>query len=352
MHAPYLINVCSPKPNVRYGSRKILQQTCDAAADVGAAAVIVHAGHAEDDIPEGPGRWLRSLEMLETDVRVLVENTAGGENAVARRFDALARLWDAIGDADTGVDLGFCFDTCHAHAAGEELSDAVERALAITGADRPRCTPTTPATRPAPAPIATRASARARSTPTRSAHDRAPRRERRAGRRRDARSARRPARRPRLRARGDRSVKAAIRPSCSLDTARMAADLDGIPEQAARAFNEWDVEGIVAMHPPASRDRVVRRLRGPDGWSVRGSRRHPSLYTDWFATFDMMHVEIEEILPAGERAVAMTRLTATAEGTDVVVEVPAIVYTFEDDTIFHAGFYYDRSEALQAAGLD
>jgi deoxyribonuclease-4 len=28
-HAPYLINVCSPRNNVRYGSRKILQQTCD-----------------------------------------------------------------------------------------------------------------------------------------------------------------------------------------------------------------------------------------------------------------------------------------------------------------------------------
>ena len=134
VHAPYLINVCSPKPNVRYGSRKILQQTCDAAAEVGAAAVIVHGGHAEDDIAEGPGRWLRSLEILETEVPVYLENTAGGENAVARRFDALARLWEAIGDAGHGIDLGFCFDTCHAHAAGEELSDAVERALAITGA--------------------------------------------------------------------------------------------------------------------------------------------------------------------------------------------------------------------------
>jgi deoxyribonuclease-4 len=134
VHAPYLINVCSPKPNVRYGSRKILQQTCDAAAEVGAAAVIVHGGHAEDDPAEGPGRWLRSLELLETDVRVLVENTAGGENAVARRFDALARLWETIGGAETGVELGFCFDTCHAHAAGEQLSDAVERVRAITGA--------------------------------------------------------------------------------------------------------------------------------------------------------------------------------------------------------------------------
>jgi deoxyribonuclease-4 len=133
VHAPYLINVCSPKNNVRYGSRKILQQTCDAAADVGAAAVIVHAGHAEDGIPEGVGRWVRSLDLLESEVTLLIENTAGGENAVARRFDALARLWDAIGSLDLGFELGFCFDTCHAHAAGEELSDAVERVRAIVG---------------------------------------------------------------------------------------------------------------------------------------------------------------------------------------------------------------------------
>src|SRR2546423_7459198 len=84
VHASYLINVCSPRNNIRYGSRKILQQTCDAAAEIGAAAVIVHAGHAEDGIEQGVGRWPRSLEMLETDVTVLIENTAGGDNAVGR----------------------------------------------------------------------------------------------------------------------------------------------------------------------------------------------------------------------------------------------------------------------------
>jgi deoxyribonuclease IV len=133
VHAPYLINVCSPRNNVRYGSRKILQQTCDAAGGVGAAAVIVHAGHAEDGVEKGVGRWLRTLEMLESDVPVLIENTAGGENAVGRRFDALAKLWDAVSKADANAEIGFCFDTCHAHAAGEELSDAVQRVLAIVG---------------------------------------------------------------------------------------------------------------------------------------------------------------------------------------------------------------------------
>src|ERR671923_19214 len=133
VHAPYLINVCSPRNNVRYGSRKILQQTCDAAAEIGAAAVVVHPGHAEDGIDAGIGRWARTLEMLESRVPMYIENTAGGENAVARRFDALARLWETVSRARTDVPIGFCFDTCHAHAAGEELADAVDRVLEIVG---------------------------------------------------------------------------------------------------------------------------------------------------------------------------------------------------------------------------
>jgi deoxyribonuclease-4 len=48
---------------------------------------------------------------------------------MARRFDALARLWDAVAE----FDVGFCLDTCHAHAAGEDLADAVDRIKAITG---------------------------------------------------------------------------------------------------------------------------------------------------------------------------------------------------------------------------
>ena len=133
VHAPYLINVCSPRNNVRYGSRKILTQTCEAAAEIGALAVIVHPGYAEDGIEAGVGRWGRTLEMLESEVPVYLENTAGGENAVARRFEALAQLWEVVDAAETDFELGFCFDTCHAHAAGEDLSGAVDRVTAITG---------------------------------------------------------------------------------------------------------------------------------------------------------------------------------------------------------------------------
>ncbi|MBV9920676.1 MAG: TIM barrel protein, partial [Pseudonocardia sp.] len=43
--------------------------------------------------------------------------------------EALSRLWDAVGE----FGVGFCLDTCHAFSAGEELTDVVERARAITG---------------------------------------------------------------------------------------------------------------------------------------------------------------------------------------------------------------------------
>jgi deoxyribonuclease-4 len=95
--------------------------------------VIVHGGHAEDGVPEGVVRWVRTLEMLESPVPVYIENTAGGDNAVTRRFDARAVVGCGQVAATTSVELGLCFDTCHAHAAGEELDGAVERVLAIVG---------------------------------------------------------------------------------------------------------------------------------------------------------------------------------------------------------------------------
>jgi deoxyribonuclease-4 len=131
VHAPYLVNLAASNPRVRHPSRKILRETCDAAVTVGATAVIVHGGHvdASDSIQAGAERWAKALAELESEVPVYLENTAGGDHAMARRFDALAVLWDAIGD--TGI--GFCLDTCHTHAAGEEVVGSVDRVKAITG---------------------------------------------------------------------------------------------------------------------------------------------------------------------------------------------------------------------------
>ncbi len=132
VHSPYVINVASSNNKIRIPSRKILDQHAQAAAAVGAQGLIVHGGHVAkgEDPAGGVANWVKALERMELPLPVLIENTAGGEFAMARRFDALARLWDAVGGLG---DVGFCLDTCHAHAGGEALVDVVDRVRAITG---------------------------------------------------------------------------------------------------------------------------------------------------------------------------------------------------------------------------
>jgi deoxyribonuclease-4 len=131
VHAPYVINVATANNRIRIPSRKLLQQHVDLAAEVGASAVVVHGGHVTvgDDPAVGFDNWRKCAERLDAKVPVLVENTAGGTGAMARTLDRIAMLWDAIGDSG----LGFCLDTCHAHAGGLDLATAVDDIVAITG---------------------------------------------------------------------------------------------------------------------------------------------------------------------------------------------------------------------------
>ncbi|XTZ13209.1 deoxyribonuclease IV [Micromonospora echinospora] len=135
VHAPYVVNVATTNNRIRIPSRKLLLGHATAAAGIGAKGLVVHGGHvnAGDDLATGFDNWRKTFAYAAENggfgVPVLIENTAGGDNACARRLDALARLWDAVGE----YDVGFCLDTCHAHAGGEELLDLVGRVKAVTG---------------------------------------------------------------------------------------------------------------------------------------------------------------------------------------------------------------------------
>ena len=135
VHAPYRINVATTNNRIRIPSRKLLFTYATGAATVGAKGLIVHGGHVDkpEDIGKGIDNWRKTFAYAQENggfaTPVLIENTAGGDNACARRFDNLARLWEAIGEFNPG----FCLDTCHAHAGGEDLLGIVDRVKAITG---------------------------------------------------------------------------------------------------------------------------------------------------------------------------------------------------------------------------
>jgi deoxyribonuclease-4 len=135
IHAPYVLNVATLNNRIRIPSRKLLGQHAAAAAAIGAKGLVVHGGHlgAKDDPAVGLDNWRKTFARAADNggfpLPILIENTAGGTNAMVRKFDRLAALWDVIGEFEPG----FVLDTCHAHAGGEDLDGIVERVRSITG---------------------------------------------------------------------------------------------------------------------------------------------------------------------------------------------------------------------------
>ncbi|NPC98751.1 deoxyribonuclease IV [Nocardioides sp. zg-DK7169] len=139
VHAPYIINVATTNNRVRIPSRKLLQQHVDAAASIGAKGLIVHGGHVDkagedpELLAKGFDNWRKAIEATDLKVPLLIENTAGGDHAMTRHLDRIARVWEAISTAEQADRVGFCLDTCHAHAGGNALETVVADVVAITG---------------------------------------------------------------------------------------------------------------------------------------------------------------------------------------------------------------------------
>ena len=135
VHAPYMLNVASSNNRIRIPGRKLLAEHAQAAAAIGALGMVVHGGHvlASDDSSVGVDNWRKTFTYQAKNggfpLPLFIENTAGGGNAMARDLDAIARLWDAVGE----FGAGFVLDTCHAWAAGWDLGTAVADVRAITG---------------------------------------------------------------------------------------------------------------------------------------------------------------------------------------------------------------------------
>ncbi len=135
VHAPYIVNVATTNNRIRIPSRKLLQKHVDAAAEIGARGLIVHGGHVTRAGEEETGfdNWRKAVDATDLKLPLLIENTAGGNHAMTRYLDRIARVWDAIGACEQAEMVGFCLDTCHAHAGGNALETVVDDVRRITG---------------------------------------------------------------------------------------------------------------------------------------------------------------------------------------------------------------------------
>jgi deoxyribonuclease IV len=126
-HDGYLINLGSPNPDLLLKSRASFMEEMDRAEELEIPYLIMHPGsHVGSGEDAGLKSVILSLNILlkSTEgyhVSILLENTAGQGTALGYSFDHLRRI---IQDSTAAERIGICFDTCHAFAAGYDLSNA------------------------------------------------------------------------------------------------------------------------------------------------------------------------------------------------------------------------------------
>ncbi|MFH0848539.1 MAG: deoxyribonuclease IV [archaeon] len=122
-HMPYLPNLSSPKRSVYNLSVKTLVAELERSGQLGLQYVVTNLGSHLGVGYEAGLEQIRSacnhaLSIVENDVRLLLENTAGQKHSMGHRFEEIQRIINGI-EYDSRV--GVCFDTSHAFAAGYEL---------------------------------------------------------------------------------------------------------------------------------------------------------------------------------------------------------------------------------------
>ncbi|MFH1262226.1 MAG: deoxyribonuclease IV [Pseudomonadota bacterium] len=123
-HDSYLINMASPDPALWEKSVRAFGEEMDRAEALGLDFLIFHPGaHMGEGIEKGAKRLSDALNRLtgerkDQKVLLLLENCAGQGTTVGRKFEELSMIRDAVEEKKR---VGFCFDTCHAFAAGYDL---------------------------------------------------------------------------------------------------------------------------------------------------------------------------------------------------------------------------------------
>lgn len=119
-HAPYILNLSTPDAELHRTTVGVLVRDLQTAEVYGACGLVVHMGrHVGQGEEEGIARMVATLdEILEQyhgPVPLLLENTAGQGSELGTTLEQCLRTRAA---ARAPERIGFCFDTCHAFAAG------------------------------------------------------------------------------------------------------------------------------------------------------------------------------------------------------------------------------------------
>lgn len=141
-HASYLINLASPDDELWAKSIDLMQIEIERCHDLSIPLLVHHPGaFTTSDRASGLTRIAKAYKTLfkrtkGANVISLLEDTVGSGSNLGRTFDELGALRGMIVDQTGEPDrVGFCIDTCHAHAGGYDLSSRASAEAALDELD-------------------------------------------------------------------------------------------------------------------------------------------------------------------------------------------------------------------------
>jgi deoxyribonuclease IV len=132
IHANYLINLAAPQPMLRTRSIQAFHEELVRGLTLGADFVVVHPGaYGDSKLPQALRTVVDSIKQATkrlppSNMRVLVENTAGMGTAIGSRLEEIGEIVAGL----SGLGVGGCLDTAHLFAAGYDIR--TESGLAST----------------------------------------------------------------------------------------------------------------------------------------------------------------------------------------------------------------------------
>lgn len=145
IHAPYIVNLANLDPEKRSFAISFLSQEVKRTYEIGSKIIVLHPGCFLSNTLDGGIEFIiNGINQIientkETDVVIAIETMAGKGTEVGRTFEEIKKIMDGIIDKSR---IGVCFDTCHTHDAGYDLSnfdEVINEFNNIIGIDKIKC---------------------------------------------------------------------------------------------------------------------------------------------------------------------------------------------------------------------
>jgi deoxyribonuclease-4 len=125
-HAAYVLNVATPDAEKWARASAGLTKELERSTTLGLGMVCFHPGAATDGDRDAAIRRVgaamaRAIDTVDGDTRLLVENTAGAGNSIARTADEIAGILGELSTAQRKR-AGYGLDTCHLLASGYDIA--------------------------------------------------------------------------------------------------------------------------------------------------------------------------------------------------------------------------------------